>query len=89
MTLYNFMCHPHVKVPLGARLNFIIGHNGSGKSAILTAITLCLGLKASATQRGRNLAALIRSGQEHCEITVRLRNRGPDAFRPLYLRRLH
>ncbi len=60
----NFMCHTHLEVMLGPLINFIIGHNGSGKSAVLTAITLCLGGKATATNRGQNLKAFIKEGQE-------------------------
>ncbi|PVV03804.1 hypothetical protein BB560_001714 [Smittium megazygosporum] len=41
--LIDFMCHSHLLVELGSRLNFINGENGSGKSAILTAITIALG----------------------------------------------
>ncbi|CAJ0906698.1 16840_t:CDS:2, partial [Entrophospora sp. SA101] len=37
--LINFMCHKFLKVSFGPKINFVTGHNGSGKSAILTAIT--------------------------------------------------
>lgn len=60
----NFMCHTHLEIALGPLINFIIGHNGSGKSAILTAITLCLGGKATATNRGQSLKSFIKEGQE-------------------------
>lgn len=60
----NFMCHDFLEVPLGPLLNFIIGHNGSGKSAVLTAITLCLGGKATTTNRGQSLKSFIKEGQE-------------------------
>lgn len=60
----NFMCHSYLEVLLGPLLNFIIGHNGSGKSAILTAITICLGGKATATNRGQSLKSFIKQGQE-------------------------
>jgi hypothetical protein len=61
---YNFMCHEHFSVELGPLINFIVGKNGSGKSAILTAITLCLGGKASATNRGQSLKSFIKEGNE-------------------------
>ena len=51
-------------------------------SAALTAITLCLGGKASATNRGASLKSLIRSGQEQAVLTVRLKNEGADAYQP-------
>lgn len=60
--LRNFMCHEHFELELGSRLNFIVGNNGSGKSAILTAITIGLGAKASETNRGSSLKDLIREG---------------------------
>lgn len=60
----NFMCHTYLEVVLGPLINFIIGHNGSGKSAILTAITICLGGKATTTNRGQSLKNFIKEGQE-------------------------
>jgi pantothenate kinase-related protein Tda10 len=47
--LVQFMCHAYQVVELGPQINFVIGHNGSGKSAVLTAITLVLGAKATST----------------------------------------
>ncbi len=61
----NFMCHSKLSVKLGPLINFIIGHNGSGKSAVLTALTLCLGGKATATNRGQSLKSFIKEGQEY------------------------
>ncbi|CAI2162914.1 7525_t:CDS:10 [Funneliformis geosporum] len=79
--LVNFMCHKFLKVPFGPKINFIIGHNGSGKSAILTGITVCLGGKANVTNRASNLKSLIREGSNVAQITIKLRNRGEDAFK--------
>lgn len=64
VTMTNFMCHDYLTIRLGPLINFIIGHNGSGKSAILTAITICLGGKATATNRGGSLKSFIKNGQE-------------------------
>ncbi|KAF9585666.1 Structural maintenance of chromosomes protein 6 [Lunasporangiospora selenospora] len=80
--LFDFMCHRQLKVPFGPKINFIIGHNGSGKSAILTAIIVCLGGKANATNRAQSLKALIREGAQQADVRLRIRNRGPDAFKP-------
>ena len=66
---YNFMCHDHFAVELGPLINFIVGKNGSGKSAVLTAITLCLGGKASATNRGQSLKSFIKEGKEYVTIS--------------------
>jgi len=48
----------------GAKINFIVGHNGSGKSAVLTAIAIALGARASVTGRGSGVKDLIRRGAE-------------------------
>ncbi|KAJ5594544.1 uncharacterized protein N7459_000752 [Penicillium hispanicum] len=77
---YNFMCHDHFSVELGPLINFIVGKNGSGKSAILTAITLCLGGKASATNRGQSLKSFIKEGKDNATIVVRIKNQGDGAY---------
>jgi len=78
----NFMCHEHLTVTMGPLINFIIGHNGSGKSAVLTALTICLGGKATATNRAQNLKSLIKEGKDHSIVTVRIKNQGPLAYKP-------
>ncbi|KAF2175035.1 dna repair protein-like protein rad18 [Zopfia rhizophila CBS 207.26] len=78
----NFMCHEQLTVLLGPLINFIIGHNGSGKSAVLTALTLCLGGKATATNRGQNLKSFIKEGKDFCNLSVKLKNQGTSAFKP-------
>ncbi|CCF56039.1 hypothetical protein KAFR_0A06040 [Kazachstania africana CBS 2517] len=72
--LRNFMCHENFEMELGPRLNFIVGNNGSGKSAILTAIAVGLGVKASETNRGVSLKDLIREGSYSAKITLYLDN---------------
>ncbi|KAJ9666526.1 Structural maintenance of chromosomes protein 6 [Coniosporium apollinis] len=79
---YNFMCHSKLEVHFGPLINFIIGHNGSGKSAVLTALTLCLGAKATSTNRGQNLKSFVKEGQEHATLSVKIKNQGPNAFKP-------
>lgn len=64
VTCTNFMCHSFLEIPLGPLINFIIGHNGSGKSAVLTALTICLGGKAAATNRGGSLKSFIKEREE-------------------------
>ncbi|KAL4882319.1 P-loop containing nucleoside triphosphate hydrolase protein [Aspergillus karnatakaensis] len=76
------MCHDHFQVELGPLINFIVGKNGSGKSAVLTAITLCLGGKASATNRGQSLKSFIKEGKEAATIVVRIKNHGDGAYLP-------
>lgn len=49
------MCHSHLEVNLSSNINYIVGRNGSGKSAILTALVVGLGGKASVTNRGTSI----------------------------------
>jgi predicted ATPase len=46
-----FQCHAHTTVDFGPQVNFLVGVNGSGKSAVLTGITMALGGNAKATVR--------------------------------------
>jgi chromosome segregation ATPase len=78
----NFMCHPNLTINLGPLINFIIGHNGSGKSAILTALQICLGNKASGTNRAKSLKAMIKEGTEKAEVGVKIKNGGENAYKP-------
>ncbi|CAK7207905.1 Structural maintenance of chromosomes protein 6 [Sporothrix eucalyptigena] len=80
VTCVNFMCHTRLECELGPLLNFIVGENGSGKSAILTAITLCLGAKASATNRGGSLKNFIKQGEKRGFLAVWIKNCGDDAY---------
>jgi AAA15 family ATPase/GTPase len=43
LELRDFMNHEHLTAKFGRNVNFIVGVNGSGKSAILTGLTLVLG----------------------------------------------
>lgn len=76
----NFMCHERLYVELGPLINFIVGENGSGKSAVLTALTLCLGGKASSTNRGGSLKSFIKEGRDQSVISVTIKNTGIDAY---------
>jgi structural maintenance of chromosomes protein 6 len=80
ITCINFMCHDKLHVELGPLINFVVGHNGSGKSAVLTAITLCLGGKAASTNRGSSLKSLIKQGKEQAILIIRLKNQGNDGY---------
>ncbi|DAZ96663.1 TPA: hypothetical protein N0F65_009226, partial [Lagenidium giganteum] len=80
----NFMCHRKMRVKLSPHINFITGENGSGKSAIIAAIQICLGASARSTHRGKSIKNLIRHGHEgNALVRITLRNdaRGSDAFR--------
>ncbi|KAI6709378.1 hypothetical protein B2J93_4901 [Marssonina coronariae] len=82
ITCVNFMCHEKLEVKLGPLINFVVGMNGSGKSAVLTAITLCLGGKAAATNRGASLKSLIKEGTDQAVLIIQLKNKGNDAYQP-------
>lgn len=69
----NFMCHRRLTIDFIENVNFITGRNGSGKSAILAALQICLGAKARNTHRASKCADLIRkgfSGRAIVEVTI-------------------
>lgn len=82
LELHNFMCHKFVTFPFGPQVNFIIGHNGSGKSAALSAITVALGGKATSTGRAAGLKSFIKTGETAAEVTLTLKNGGHEPFKP-------
>ncbi|XP_060559553.1 structural maintenance of chromosomes protein 6-like isoform X2 [Ruditapes philippinarum] len=82
ISLKNFMCHNRLDIPFGPNINFIVGNNGSGKSAVITALVVGLGGKAAVTNRGSKLKSFVKDGKQVAEVEIRLRNRGVDAFRP-------
>uniref|UniRef100_A0A3B5AWY9 Structural maintenance of chromosomes protein 6 n=1 Tax=Stegastes partitus TaxID=144197 RepID=A0A3B5AWY9_9TELE len=82
ISLKNFMCHHSLGLfRFGPNVNFIVGNNGSGKSAILTALIVGLGGKATMTNRGASLKDFVKTSENAADITVKLRNRGPDAYK--------
>ncbi|XP_032068482.1 structural maintenance of chromosomes protein 6 isoform X1 [Thamnophis elegans] len=81
--LKNFMCHSMLgPFKFGSNVNFVVGNNGSGKSAVLTALIVGLGGKATVTNRGSSLKVFVKDGQSSADVSVTLRNRGEDAFKP-------
>ncbi|KAK1171782.1 structural maintenance of chromosomes protein 6 isoform X1 [Acipenser oxyrinchus oxyrinchus] len=83
ISLKNFMCHSLLgPFKFGSNVNFVVGNNGSGKSAVLTALIVGLGGKALATNRGSSLKGFVKEGQSSADVSITLRNRGPDAFKP-------
>ena len=78
----NFMCHKKMSVELCRNVNFISGQNGSGKSAVLAAVQICLGAGARRTNRAKSLSKLINhnGSATHAKLRVKLLNRGPDAY---------
>lgn len=78
----NFMCHARLELKFGPHINFILGHNGSGKSAALTALQLCLGGKTTSTNRGGKLSDFIQHGKDFAVLSVRIKNQGTGAYMP-------
>ncbi|KAJ8542030.1 hypothetical protein K7X08_016896 [Anisodus acutangulus] len=79
--LENFMCHSNLEIHFGDSVNFITGQNGSGKSAILTALCVAFGSRARGTQRANSLKDFIKTGCSHALVHVEMKNRGEDAFK--------
>lgn len=80
IVLKNFMCHTNLAVDLNNRINLMIGHNGSGKSAILTALVIGMGSKATATSRSSNMAQLIKRGESCATVEIHLENHAHDGY---------
>jgi structural maintenance of chromosomes protein 6 len=78
--LKNFMCHSNFVVNLNKNTNVFVGLNGSGKSAILAAMTIGLGGNASSTARSTNLKDLVKQGTTGASIEITISNDGIDAF---------
>lgn len=74
IVLKNFMCHSHLNIEFNKNANLLIGNNGSGKSAILTALIVGLGSKSSATQRCTNVAQLIKRGETSGSVVIHINN---------------
>lgn len=76
------MCHSNHETEFGSHVNLITGQNGSGKSAILTALCVAFGCRAKGTQRASTLKDFIKNGASNAVIHVEIQNEGEDAFKP-------
>ncbi|XP_065844631.1 structural maintenance of chromosomes protein 6-like [Oscarella lobularis] len=76
----NFMCHRFLELELHPQVNFIIGKNGSGKSAVMTAVMIGLGSSAVTTSRGQSLKCFVKNGERTAVVTIQLRNSSSDPF---------
>ena len=65
----DFMCHKKFSIKFGRNVNFVTGANGSGKSAIVAAIQLCLG--ASAKTTGWHTICLLQLCYFRCLLFIR------------------
>ncbi|XP_056600380.1 structural maintenance of chromosomes protein 6-like [Triplophysa dalaica] len=83
ISLKNFMCHSLLgPFAFGPNVNFVVGNNGSGKSAVLTALIVALGGKALTTNRGSSLKGFVKEGESSADVSITLTNRGRDAYKP-------
>ncbi|XP_065365152.1 structural maintenance of chromosomes protein 6 [Calliphora vicina] len=83
MRLTNFMCHSNLVIDFHSRVNFLVGNNGSGKSAILAALVLGLGGKAKDTNRSSSVKGFIKNGETSAKIEIEIANDGPQPYDPL------
>lgn len=74
IVLKNFMCHSNLVIDFNKNVNLLVGNNGSGKSAILTALIVGLGSKSSATSRCTNIAQLIKRGETSGSVVIHISN---------------
>lgn len=72
--LKNFMCHSNLIIEFNKNVNLLVGNNGSGKSAVLTALIVGLGSKSSATSRCTNIAQLIKRGESSGSVNIHIAN---------------
>ncbi|KAH8243325.1 hypothetical protein KR032_006564 [Drosophila birchii] len=82
MRLTNFMCHSNLFMEFGPNINFLVGNNGSGKSAVITALALGLTSSARATSRASSIQKLIKNGEASATIAITLSNTGLRPFKP-------
>lgn len=75
------MCHSLLEVDFKKNVNFLTGRNGSGKSAILTALVVGLGAKASLTNRGSSVKNFIKTGENSGYVDIVLYNQGVSAYK--------
>ncbi|KAK7079537.1 Structural maintenance of chromosomes protein 6, partial [Halocaridina rubra] len=68
-------------LPSSKPTTIVKGRNGSGKSAILTAVILGLGGTTRTTNRGKNVKELIKYNKHTATIQIVLTNCGKEAYK--------
>ena len=81
------MCHQKLRMEFGKHINFIVGQNGSGKSASLNALTAVFGGAARDTGKKGSVQGWVRTGKNGKAVTkavvkVTLSNEGPTPYEP-------
>ncbi|XP_037298719.1 structural maintenance of chromosomes protein 6 [Manduca sexta] len=77
----NFFCHENLEINLNPNVNFIVGRNGSGKSALLSALVVGLGGRAADTNRGSSLSTFIKKGTNSATVEIKIKNNSPNAYK--------
>jgi len=87
----NLRCHRNAEVSFEPHLNFIVGSNGSGKSTILTAIRLAMGMEISRDKETGVSQSVISAGSDgEAVVEVTFSNTGTgslpqDRFGPMFM----
>ncbi|KAK0079239.1 hypothetical protein PV326_008874 [Microctonus aethiopoides] len=81
IVLRNIMCHDALEINLNKNVNFIVGKNGSGKSAILAGLAVGLGARAQVTSRATAVNGIIKDKCARGIIEITLTNVGPLAYK--------
>lgn len=76
------MCHSLLEVVFEKNVTVVTGRNGSGKSAILTALVVGLGGKAAATNRGNSIKGFLKAGETWGQVEVVLNNDDIYGYKP-------
>lgn len=67
------MCHENFEIEFNPLITVVTGRNGSGKSAVLTALMVVFGTRSSDTGRGSKASSLILEGKDAAYITATIR----------------
>lgn len=70
-----FRTYDSIDIKPGYHLNFIVGPNGTGKSAIVCAVILGLGGKPKTCGRADQISSFVKSGCDQSLIEIELYNR--------------
>ena len=81
ISMKNFMCHANFVYEPNSRINFVTGVNGSGKSAVMSALMFGLGGAAKLTNRGTANKNLVQNGKAMAEVVIILSNLGENAYK--------
>lgn len=77
--VHNFMTYTHLKSKPGARLNLVIGPNGTGKSSLVCAIGIGLAGEPSLLGRATSIGDYVKRGEESGWIKITLQDWNPDS----------